>query len=185
MEFPLRLDQVNEVLVLLDLWANGCVVVVPLSLSDAAILVLVAEALQEFGEDLVEAHLAGDDQRVLWAVEVLSNVEWGHITVAVLVKLVVSLRDPADAQVVGLPTDIQEELVKVNGAVLVSVQHVEQHLGLSLGDCHAVVLQPEVELLLVQLAWTVIGPDHSERSREASQLSGSLRQYGFLNLGKD
>ena len=65
MKFPLRLDQVNEVLVLLDLRANGSVVVVPLRLSDAAVLVLVAEALQEFGEDLVEAHLARDDQRVL------------------------------------------------------------------------------------------------------------------------
>ena len=65
MKFPLRLDQVNEVLVLLDLRANGSVVVVPLRLSDAAILVLVAEALQEFGEDLVEAHLTRDDQRVL------------------------------------------------------------------------------------------------------------------------
>lgn len=61
----MRLDQVNEVLVLLDLRANGGVVVVPLRLSDAAILVLVAEALQEFGEDLVEAHLARDDQGVL------------------------------------------------------------------------------------------------------------------------
>ncbi len=61
----MRLDQVNEVLVLLDLRANGSVVVVPLSLSDAAILVLVAEALQEFGEDLVEAHLARDDLGVL------------------------------------------------------------------------------------------------------------------------
>lgn len=65
MEFPLRLDQINEVLVSLNLRAHSSIVIIPLSLSNGAVLVFISEALQELGEDLIKADLTRDNLGVL------------------------------------------------------------------------------------------------------------------------
>ena len=171
MEFPAGLHQVDEVLALLDIVTHCSVVVVPLRVGDGAVLVLVAEALQELSEDLVEAHLAGDDLGVVRAVEDLSDVVGRHIAVALLVDLAPSLVDPGLAGSVGLPSDGLQEGVEINKAVLLSVEVVQEDLSLTLGNANAVVADAEVELLLVELAHTVMNQDVLECLSQASQRS--------------
>ena len=122
---------------------------------------------------------------MLRAVKRLSNVDRVDITVAILVKLGKGLVDPLLAGCAGLATDLEEELVEVNGAVLFGVEGIKQHLGFSLGDVHTVVFQTEVELLLVQLARPVVLGDDMEGASEAAQLSGSLGEDHLLDLGED
>lgn len=96
---------------------------------------------------------------MLRAVEDLSDVIGGNIAVALLVDLAPGLVDPGLAGGAGLTSDGLKEGVKVNEAILLGVEVVEDDLGLALADADTVVAQAEVELLLVQLAHTVMKED--------------------------
>ena len=60
--------------VVVNACAYGSVVVIPLGPSDRAVLVLVAEARQEFYKDLLVGHIAIHHLRVLAAVENCAQV---------------------------------------------------------------------------------------------------------------
>ena len=104
----------------------------------------------------------------------LSDVNSSDIAVAIFIKLAKCFNDPAMTNVVRFSTDLKEELIKVNGAILISVQDIEENFGFSLGDCHTIVLQAEVELLLVKFARAVICCNHSEWSGKTTELSWAL-----------
>ena len=122
---------------------------------------------------------------MLRAVKEISQVKGGHVTVVILINLVPGLIDPSLSVGIWLSTDSEEELIEVDSSILISVEEIEKDLSLTLGNGDTVVLEAEVKLLLVELAGAVGEADHSEGSRDSSQLSNALCCDRLLNLSED
>ena len=90
---PRGLHELDEVVVVVNGGADSGVVLVPLIALDFAVAVLVAEALEEFKEDLVFGLLAALHLGVHAAVVDTSEVGGGDFTGAISVKLEEGLVD--------------------------------------------------------------------------------------------
>ena len=181
-EFPCVAHQLHEVAVVVNVGTDSCVVIVPLLVGDNAIAVFVAEASQELDEHFLVSHLAADNFGMLRAVVHYAHVARVDHAVAILVELGEAKVDDVLAGRVGSSTDSVKELIVADDAVLVEVEVVEEDAGFSLGNLGAQVLQPPVELLLVDLAVTIVVHD-AERSTHAadgSHTTGVEASFNFL-----
>ena len=181
-KFPRVAHQLHKVAVVVNIGADSCVVIVPLLVGDNAIAVFVAEAGQELDEHFLVGHLAADNFGVLRAVVHYAHVTRVDHTVAVLVELGKALVDDRLAGSVGSSTDSVKELIVADDAILVEVEVVEEDAGFSLGNFGAQVLEPPVELLLVDLAVTIVVHDaeRATHAADSSHTTGVEASFNFL-----
>lgn len=181
-KFPRVAHKLHEVVVVVNVGADSSVVIVPLLVGDNAIAVFVAEAGQELDEHFLVSHLAADNFGVLRAVIDYAHVARVDHAVAVLVKLAEALVDDRLAGSVGGSTDSVKELIVADDAILVEVKVVEEDAGFSLGNLGAHVLQSPIELLLVDLAVTIVVHDFegTTHAADGSHTTGGEASFNFL-----
>ncbi len=121
---PRSYHKVAEVVVVVNAGWDSSIVVVPLSPSDFTVTTLVAEAGQEFNEDVVAGHLTAADFGVLGGIVHDSEVTAVDQTGAVVVEFSESSVDNFLTCGVGVPTEAGKEFVKVDHAILVGVHGV-------------------------------------------------------------
>ena len=166
-EFPGILHELDEVVIVVNVSADGGVVVVPLLAGQDAITVTVAEGAEELNENFLGGHLAGDHLGVVRGVVDDAEVGRGNGTIAVTVELVKALSNDVLSGVVGLATEAHQELVVGHNTVSVGVEVLKKKLSLAHGDGGTEVLKSPVELLLVDLTVTVVIEDAEGASHSA------------------
>ena len=120
--------------VVVDVCAHCRIVVIPLCAADRSIFVSVPETAQELNQNFFLCHLACAYLRMLSAVEDGCKVCRSNNAVSCQVEFRECFIDDCLSCPVGLTTNSDEELVKVNNTVLICVHGSEQHLSLMLGD---------------------------------------------------
>jgi len=144
------------VVVIVNASGNGGVVIVPFGSSDLSVVVFVTEARKVFCEHFLTGHLSADHLGVEAAVKDGGQVCGSDATASVMVELCESSRDDFHAALVGHATDANKELVVVDKAVFVGVEALDKNLTFALADGDSEVLDAPVELLLVELAVSII-----------------------------
>ena len=159
--------------IVIDAGRYRCVVIVPFGLSNLSIVVLVAEAGQEFGENFLCGHFSADDFGGELAIEYRGEVSGCYAAISIEIKLAESLVDKLHALFVGHASHSDEELVIVDEAIFVCVETLNKNLTFAFGNLNAQVLHTPVELLLIELAVSII-IDDAESSSHSSDGLGAL-----------
>jgi hypothetical protein len=144
------------VVVIVNASGNGCVVIVPFGPSDLSVTVFVTEARKVFSEHFLSGHLSADNLGVEAAIKDWGQVRGSNATISVPIELCESLGDDLHAFLVGHATNANKELVIVDKAVFVGVKALNKNLTFALADGDSEVLDAPVELLLVELAVSII-----------------------------
>lgn len=74
---------------------------------------------------------------------------------------------------VQLATNTNEEFVKVDGAIAISIEEGVEGVGLSLGNLDTVLLETDKEFTLVDLSVSIDGVEASERATKSSDGLGT------------
>ena len=146
-------------IVIVDVSGHGGVVVIPLLLSDHAVAVAVAKRGEELDEHLLVGHLTAHNLRVMRSVVDDTQVGAGNCTIAVGIEFAEALIDDLLTSLIGCTTQAEQEFVVAHDAVFVSIEVVQQDLSLIHRNLRAHVLHTPVELLLVNLAITIVIED--------------------------
>ena len=184
-ELPGVNHEITEVLVVVNVGRDRCIVIVPLLLSDLAISVLVAKAGQEVNEHLIGSHLSALDLRVHTAVVDGRQVGCGDAAVAIGIKFKEGFVNEGLSALIGCSTDSEQELIVVHISVLVGVQVVNEEFCFALGHIDAHVLEAPVEFLFVELAVSIDGVHDSERATHATDGPDSTSHKGFFHLSEN
>lgn len=169
--------ELDEVVVVVDGRGDGGVVLVPLSAGEGAILIGVAEVLEELHEDLVFGHFALLDLGVEFAVvhtsgdhslSCLPQVVCVDGASAVSVEFQKSLINDGLAAGIRLSADRHQELVEIDAPIVVLVQRVKEHIELVGGEVHLAVSETGHEFLAVDLVVAVKRVHLTENAAETT-----------------
>ena len=163
-------------IVVIDICANSCVVVVPLSLCNGAISVLISEARQEFHKHLIFGHLPTCNLWVFAAVKNGRQICRSDYSVSWNVKFLESCINNLLTLCIWAATNCNEEFVKWNNTVLIGVKCIKKALRFSLGNTGAKVLQALIKFLLVNLAVSVVIKDRELLAHASDGLAASCLQ---------
>ena len=129
-KLPCVAHQQAEVVITVDIGADGCIVVIPLFLRNDSIAVFVSKAGQEFYEDLFRGHFSTLNFRVHRAVVDDAKISLVNPSVAVLIELGESLVDHLFSLVTRFTTHANEEFIVAHDSILVRVEVLEQECSL-------------------------------------------------------
>ena len=169
----------SEVLVSVDRGRHVSVVFAELVESDDAVGVLSVPQAHELTVSLLWGLLACHHVGVLAHVVDASDVVQGHLTVAVDVKLVVGLSDVATTAIVEVAAKGNQELVEVNSATVVSIEVLNENLGLLLGQVDVEVLHAPHKLIGINLPVSIIVQDAEDSGDAADGHRTALLQGLF------
>ena len=170
-----------EVVILID--AGGYITVVVNELLDGDLVVahVFVPLSHELGKDIVTAHLASLELRVLSNIVGLGNiVEFNHAR-AIAVKLLVSELDEGNSTLAHVTADSNEEFVVANFAVVVFVEVLENALELRWAEGVAVLTETPHEFIAVHLAVTVV-VHAAEDNAETADAMGTTGLESIKNL---
>ena len=142
--------------VIVNASGNCCVVIVPFGLSDLSVVVFVTEARKVFSEHFLTGHLSAHHLGVEAAVEDWGQVRGSDATISVPIELCECSINDLLAFLVWHATNTNKELVIVDEAISVGVEALNKNLTFALADGDSEVLDAPVELLLVELAVTIV-----------------------------
>ena len=111
---------------MVDISAHCSIVVIPLCLRNSAISVLVTKTTQKLSEHLILSHLTAPHLGVLIARENSFQISATDHTITIPVELEVGLVNEGLSLSIWYSSDTLEELIKVDEAIIVSVQVVQQ-----------------------------------------------------------
>ena len=125
--------------------------VIPLGVCNLTVTVLVAEAGKELDEYLVGSHVTGHHLRVARSIINHLQVCRSNNVVAVRVELVKGLVNHVLSHLIRLSAHAEKEFIVGDVTVFVEVEEFHKDARLLLAKFAAHILEPPVQLLLVQL----------------------------------
>ena len=147
-DVPCVADHELEVVVVVDGCADVVVVVDELLLGHLTVhLAADVEGVEELAEDLVRRLPARHDVRVLGRVVALGDLVRLNDTVAVLVQHIEGHVHEAPAAIAHRPPDATQQLFKVDAAVAVPVEEVEERAQLLVVEVHVHLRHGLLELV--------------------------------------
>ena len=174
----------DEVVVVVDGGGDGGVVIVPFTLCDLSVIVLVSEVGEEFQEGLVLSDLTRDDLWMGVTGVADSKVSGSDATRSISVEFAESSVDNSLSLCVKGASDHDKELIEVDIAIFVSVIGGEEKVSLSLGKVASALVEANEELLSINLSISIV-VNGSENSTESSDSSGTSRSHLGLDFSND
>lgn len=163
-------------IVVINICAHSCIVVVPFSLCDGAISVLISETRKEFHKNLILCHLPACNFWVFAAVKNSWKICRSNHSISWNIKFLESCINSLLALCIWAATKCIEEFIEGNNAILIGVKCVKKDLRFSLGNPGAKVLHSLIKFLLVNLTVSAVINDGERLAHASDSFTASCLQ---------
>jgi len=154
--FPGGSHELNKVVIIVDGWGNGGVVVAPFSHGDLSIIVFVTEVGKEFKVSFVLGNLSRSNFWMSVARVDNSQVTCSYNTRSIKIKFAECGLDNSHSDFVQLSSNGNEELVVVDGTIVIGVEMSEKGIGFLFGKVASTFIETMEEFLRIKLSVSII-----------------------------
>jgi hypothetical protein len=179
--FPGGSHELNKVVIIVDWGGNGGVVVAPFGHGDLSIIVFVAEVGKEFEVSFILSNLSRSNfwMSVAWVDN--SQVTCSYNTRSIKIEFAECGGDNGLSGFVQLPSNGNEELVVVDGTIVIGIEMSEKGIGFFFGKVASTLIETMEEFLSVKLSVSII-ITIVEHSTETSDGLSTSWGHLFLDL---